>query len=82
MLRCTPRNAPQSSAEDFKEILLEVDPEGYLIRVLIRQDGNLQMEFRFASWKENVTIPEVEFHFAIPPGVSVVDEESLMNEAQ
>jgi outer membrane lipoprotein carrier protein len=79
VLRCTPRNSPQGSGDDFKEVLLEVDPQGYLMRVVIRQAGDLEMEFRFASWKENIALPEVDFHFVPPPGVSVVDEQSLMN---
>jgi outer membrane lipoprotein carrier protein len=79
VLRCTPRNSPQGSGGDLKEVLLEVDPQGYLMRVVIRQAGDLEMEFRFASWKENIALPEVEFHFVPPPGVSVVDEQSLMS---
>ena len=48
--------------------------------VVIREPGNIETEFRFGNWEENVPIPEGKFHFQPPPGVAVVDEESLANE--
>ena len=36
------------------------------------------MEFRFGNWQENIPIPEVQFHFQPPEGVTIVDEESLL----
>ena len=86
LLRCFPRdNAAQDSAARGARppyVLLEADPEARLVRVLIRQPGNLEIEFRFGNWEENVAIPEVKFHFQPPPGVNVVDEESLTGESR
>ena len=42
--------------------------------------GNAQTEFRFGNWAENLPIPEAKFHFQPPPGVAIVDEESLAGE--
>lgn len=79
LLRCTPRG--ESSQEASKQlILLEVDPESYLVRVVIHEPGNVTTEFRFGNWQENIPIPEAQFHFEAPPGVSIVDEESLAGE--
>ncbi len=82
LLRCAPRDNPaESSAADTPfYVLLETDPEAWLVRVVIHQPGNLEIEFRFGHWEENVAIPEVKFHFQPPPGVAVVDEESLSGE--
>jgi outer membrane lipoprotein carrier protein len=78
VLRCFPRtdlaDAPDAQTH---EILLESDPEGRLTRLVIRAPGNLETEFRFGKWEENIAIPEVKFHFLPPVGVAVVDEESL-----
>lgn len=74
VLRCTPRD---SSGDSEQEVLLEVDPEYDLVRVIIQQPGNAETEFRFGNWKENLPIPEQNFHFSPPPGVAIVDQQSL-----
>jgi outer membrane lipoprotein-sorting protein len=61
-------------------VLFETDPGGQLVRVLIREPGRVETEFRFGNWEENGVIPEVKFHFEPPPGVAIVDEESLAGE--
>lgn len=84
LLRCIPRDNPIDKATGqpakLPYVLLESDPNSYLVRVVIHEPGNVETEFRFGKWEENIPIPEVEFHFQPPPGVSVVDEESLANE--
>lgn len=79
LLRCAPR-VDQDEPGSLKEVLFEVDPEARLARVVIREAGNAETEFRFGNWQENVVIPEAKFHFQPPPGVAVVDEESLANQ--
>jgi len=74
-LRCVPREGPES--ESIQDVLLGIDPEGFLVRILVRQPGNASTEFRFGNWEENLAIPEAKFHFEPPPGVAVVDEQSL-----
>jgi outer membrane lipoprotein carrier protein len=82
VLRCIPRDESSDQGGSVLEVLFEVQPTGYLSRILIREPGNLQTEFRFGQWQENIDIPEIKFHFVPPPGVSVVDEQSLLNSAQ
>lgn len=74
VLRCIPRD---TSGDSGQEVLLEVDAERHLVRVVIRQPGNAETEFRFGNWEENLVIPEQEFHFEPPPGVAIVDQQSL-----
>jgi outer membrane lipoprotein carrier protein len=74
-LRCTPRQSPAS--ETIGDVLLEIDPGGFLTRIVIREPGDASTEFRFGNWEENVPVPEVKFHFEPPPGVAVADEQSL-----
>lgn len=84
LLRCIPRDNPRATSATGvvtpPYVLLETDPEAQLVRVVIRQAGNVETEFRFGNWEQNVAIPEVKFHFQPPPGVTVVDEESLAGE--
>jgi outer membrane lipoprotein carrier protein len=74
-LRCIPRESPES--ETIHDVLLDIDPNGFLVRIVIRQAGGASTEFRFGNWQENVVIPESKFHFEPPPGVAVVDEQAL-----
>lgn len=72
-LRCLPKSADAP----FREVIFEVDAASRLVRILVREVGDLETEFLFANWQENVALPEVMFHFQAPPGVAIVDESSL-----
>lgn len=80
VLRCVPRGS-EKEGDAAPNVLLEVDPEGWLTRIVIHEAGNVQTEFRFGNWAENLPIPEEKFHFQPPPGVAIVDEEPLAGEA-
>jgi outer membrane lipoprotein carrier protein len=77
VLRCVPRGETGASDVAAQDVLLETDSEAHLVRVVIREPGNVATEFRFGNWQENIAIPEVKFHFQPPPGVAIVDEQSL-----
>jgi len=79
LLRCTPRGENVKTASK-QSIFLEVDPEDYLVRVVIHEPGKVTTEFRFGNWEENIPLAKAKFHFEPPPGVSIVDEESLAGE--
>lgn len=77
-LRCLPRaDSPSATGETFREILIEVNSAYQLVRVRIREPGDVETEFRFANWQENVPLPEAKFHFKPPAGVAIVDETAL-----
>jgi len=78
ILRCVPRGEPKTGASS-QDVYLETDTDAHLVRVVIREPGNAETEFRFGNWEENLDVPEVKFHFQPPPGVAIVDEESLAN---
>jgi outer membrane lipoprotein carrier protein len=80
VLRCTPRRSSDQMGEPITGVLLTINPEGYLVRVVIQQPGDLTTEFRFGKWQENIQIAESKFHFEPPPGVEIVDEEKLANQ--
>ena len=80
VLRCIPKRESADADQQIREVLLESDPESHLVRLIIRQPGNLETEFRFANWQENLPIAETMFHFAPPSGVTVVDQSALANQ--
>ena len=77
LLRCIPRDNPAGPEGNLPHVLLEADSEARLVRVVIRDVGNAETEFRFGNWEENLPVPEIKFHFQPPPGVAVVTEEDL-----
>jgi outer membrane lipoprotein-sorting protein len=44
---------------------------------VIREPGDIETEFRFGNWKQNMPLPESIFHFEPPDGVTIVNEEDL-----
>ena len=79
VLVCQPRKEDQDA---FSEVFFEVNPRDQLARVTIRQPGDIETEFRFGDWRENIPIAESQFHFVPPKGVAIVDDASLENRAQ
>jgi outer membrane lipoprotein carrier protein len=78
VLRCLPREDEKESG--LQDVLLETNPHAYLVRVVIRQAGDVETEFRFGNWQEDLPVAENQFHFQPPPGVAVVDESALADQ--
>lgn len=61
-----------NSVAVFFEVVLDT---GELARVLIRQAGGAELEFRFAQWQFDPIVPDSLFHFEPPTGVAIVNGE-------
>lgn len=46
---------------------------GELARLIVRQAGGVEVEFRFENWRFDPPIPETMFHFVPPAGVAIVN---------
>jgi outer membrane lipoprotein carrier protein len=79
VLRCTPKEAKGSSdGGELTEVLLEMDDSsGELARILIRQPGAIELEYRFGSWKTDIPLESDLFRFEVPKGVAIVDGAAL-----
>ena len=67
------RGVPQAMAERISEILIEVNPEHRIVRIMINAVDGSVTEYRFADQKENQTISEGLFRFRPPPGTETID---------
>jgi len=67
------RGVPQAMAERISEILLEVNPEHRIVRIMINAVDGSVTEYRFADQKENQTISEGLFRFRPPAGTETID---------
>jgi outer membrane lipoprotein carrier protein len=81
VLRCAPRATSDETGQRISNVRLTISPEGYLLRVLIQQPGDISTEFRFGKWQQNLHLAEAMFHFEPPPGVEIVDEDKLAGQS-
>jgi outer membrane lipoprotein carrier protein len=66
--------APAGSQNDV--VLFEVDRHsGELARLIVRQSGGVEVEFRFQNWHLDSPLPESLFKFEVPTGVAIVNGE-------
>ena len=64
------------SAQDHDSVFFEIVRDtGLLTRVLIRQAGGIEIEFRFTGWQFDPQIPDSHFRFTPPLGVAIVNGE-------
>jgi outer membrane lipoprotein carrier protein len=56
----------------FFEVVRET---GELARLLVRQSGGVQVEFRYENWRLNPPLPDSLFRFEVPAGVAIVNGE-------
>jgi outer membrane lipoprotein carrier protein len=64
------------SPDPEQSVYLELSPEnGELARVIVRQEGGVSIEFKFADWRFDPQLPNSLFRFEVPPGVAIVKGE-------
>ncbi len=73
------RGVPKGMRDRVEQTLLEVAPDGLIVRIVIEELDGSTTEFRFLQQKENVELADQQFHFVPPPGVEVVAGTEFMN---
>lgn len=66
------RGIPKGMSERVAQTLLEVTPDGLISRIVVEELDGSVTEFRFLQQRENVEIPDRQFHFMPPPGVEIM----------
>jgi len=66
------RGVPKGMSERVAQTLLEVTPDGLISRIVVEELDGSVTEFRFLQQRENVEIPDQQFHFLPPPGVEII----------
>ena len=85
VLRCKPRGQKQDAASGVENVLgvssgdavlFEVARDtGELARLIVRQAGGIEVEFRFENWRFDPALPHAMFRFQPPAGVAIVTGE-------
>jgi hypothetical protein len=71
------QDSPASPAGSQNDIVLfEINRQtGELARLVARQSGGVEVEFRFENWHLDPPLPDSMFKFDPPPGVAIVNGE-------
>jgi outer membrane lipoprotein carrier protein len=72
VLDCEPKDR-----HAFLDARIEVDSARRLVRVVVKQPGEIATEVRFAHWQENLPLKKSLFQFQPPPGVTIVDQQAI-----
>ena len=65
----------QTSSESTTIFFEIVRDTGQLVRVVVRQSGGFEIEFRFKNWRKDPPVPDSFFRFEPPSGVAIVNGE-------
>jgi outer membrane lipoprotein carrier protein len=72
------KGGADDAAGEAGTVLLEIGREsGELVRIVVRDEGGVGVEFHFARWQYDPPIAEALFHFDMPRGVAIVNAETL-----
>lgn len=92
ILRCRVRGEKKNAADQPNNALgangtdavfFEVARDsGELVRLIVRQAGGVEVEFRFENWRFDPPIPESMFRFDPPAGVAIVNGELANGKTQ
>ena len=69
------RGVPTALADQVSEIILEVTPQGRIVRLAMHGVDGASTEYRFSDQKEDVSIADSRFDFRAPAGTEVVEGE-------
>lgn len=71
------RGIPKSLQDRVSEVLLEVNAQHQLVRILIQELDGTTTDFRFSQFAENVPVADSLFHFNPPPGVETIRDDRM-----
>jgi len=69
------RGVPKALADSVSEIILEITPDGRIVRLVMQGVDGASTEYRFTDQKEDVAIADGRFDFRVPAGTEVVEGE-------
>ncbi|HLZ52574.1 MAG TPA: outer membrane lipoprotein carrier protein LolA [Candidatus Acidoferrum sp.] len=71
------KDAGEQASGPEDSIYLEIAPStGDLARVLVREKGGVEIEFKFGGWRFDPPVADSLFRFEVPLGVAIVNGES------
>jgi len=62
--------------EGVNQVLMEIAPDGKIVRLVADGADGSTTEYRFEDQQENLEIADRQFQFTPPPGVQVIEQEA------
>jgi outer membrane lipoprotein carrier protein len=62
--------------EGVNQVLMEIAPDGKIVRLVADGADGSTTEYRFQDQQENLEIADRQFQFTPPPGVQVIEQEA------
>src|SRR5215475_10646970 len=69
------RGVPVAMADQISEIVIEISPDGRIVRLIMQGVDGASTEYRFTDQKEDVSIADSRFDFRPPAGTEIVEGE-------
>lgn len=67
------RGVPKGMQDRISDVLMEVTPEGRIVRLVIHEVDGATTDFRFRNLVDNPPLADAQFDFTPPPGVEMVE---------
>ncbi|HEV2992070.1 MAG TPA: outer membrane lipoprotein carrier protein LolA [Candidatus Angelobacter sp.] len=71
------RGVPKGMTDRISSVVLEISPSHQITRIVINEVDGASTDFRFTNVEENVPVQETLFHFEVPPGVQVIEDNQI-----
>jgi outer membrane lipoprotein carrier protein len=71
--RCVLREGENEKGGAAQKVLFEISPQSELARIVVPQEGGMQIEFEFKDWEWNPALAKTLFQFEPPPGTVIVN---------
>ncbi len=67
------RGIPTGMADRVSDVLIEVTPQGQIVRLIAHETDGATTEFRFSNIVDNAAAADSQFRFTPPAGVEMVE---------
>lgn len=67
------RGVPKAMQDRISDVLMEVTPEGRIVRLVIHEVDGATTDFRFRNLVDNPPLADAQFDFTPPAGVEMVE---------
>ena len=74
------RGVPRAMADRVQQVLLEINPNSQIDRIVIQEGDGSSTEFRFSGIAANAAAADNLFRSPVPPGVRIIDANDLSPE--
>lgn len=69
------RGVPKAMEDEVSQVLLEIQPDHQIARIVLDGADGSVTEYRFSQQKENIAVSDERFRFSPPPGVEIIESD-------